>query len=163
MKKTPYSLYTNMEMIVNNCVYAIDTFIEHTNLLDSVTRGCCALSKQKIPDRHEEFFEPYLIESMEFEFVKLSPNENFATEHRRSKEDILYSQRLKNLKIGPVSNLFEGAAERSINMIRSVKCFVDFVYLVMFSENSLDIRKTLTEENKVIMAGSFLCCLLKRV
>lgn len=156
-------MYTDMEMVMTSCAYVIDTFIEHTSLLDSVIRGSCALSRQSIPDRHEEFFNPYLIESMEFEFVNLKKNEYNFISDCRSKDEKKLSTQLKNLKIGPVSEAFNDHLTRSLNIIRSLRCVVEFVYLVMFSRNSQSIRLMLSDNGGMQAVGGVLCCLLSIV
>jgi len=161
VKKTPAPMYTDMEMVMSSCAYVIDTFIEHTRLLDNVIRGCCALSKTSIPDRHEEFFEPYLIESMEFEFVNLKENRH--TFDYRTKEEKLLSQRLKNLKIGPVNQVFYDHLMNSLRLVRSIKGIVEFVYLILFARNSQSIRSMISDHGGLQVAGGIVCCLLSLI
>jgi len=161
VKKTPESLYTKIELVVSHGIYSIDTFIEHTRLLHYVYKGTCNLNKAVIPQRDEDMFTPYTIESMDFEYVNLKPNETVVKRNKTKMVDHeLVMQSRKNLKIAPVSNVFKQFINRIATDIIVTKLKIDLYYIIIFWRSNDLITHIALSENKWPLLGLLALSLL---
>lgn len=123
-----------MKLSLESAVYCIENMGEHASLLCAISRGVCNLNKSLIPERFEEHFKPYIIESMEFEFVELQPPSRFMD--RLGNEQLENKRKLlKNLKLGPVSNVFENKLKKLKIVVEDMMRTCEITYLFLFQKD----------------------------
>jgi len=119
-----------MKYSLAHALYCIDSIEEHARLLDCIARGVCALGRSLVPDRCDEYFKPYIIESMEFEFLDLKPSRKVP--EWREKRQVTNHDRIQNLKLAPMSIIFKEVLNRLESSVRAIKMIIDFVYFIQF-------------------------------
>jgi hypothetical protein len=126
--------YSKVSFSFTHGVYCIDDMVEHSRLLHYISKGLCKLDKSAVPERFEEHFKPYIIESMEFEFVKLgaSSNKLEIKEQENLKRRNNQLRIIDNLELAPVRNVFTEKIEKLMVKVRSLKMSVDFTYFLFF-------------------------------
>lgn len=141
----------------------IDTFLEHTSLLHAVYKGVCSLSSKSIPERTEEMFAPYLLESMDFEFIQLRPVEVYIRKPTETNEERLARLRRKNVRLAPVSNVFEQFLERIFFDIRLMKAKIDFAYLIVSRKLYALINACIESEASLNIGQMCALCLMSLI
>lgn len=123
-----------MKLSLTSAIYCVDEFFEHVNLIDSIQRGVCLLDRKLIPERDEEHFKPYMIDSMEFEFLELIPNKNIMKRiSNKSEKSDKPKSIYDNLLLGPVSNVHNDVLKRLEHLVKTIKCCVDLKYFLFFN------------------------------
>lgn len=125
-----------MELSISYGVYCIDNMVEHIRLLRYIANGICKLDRSAVPERYEEHFKPYTIESMEFEYMKLTPNEIKIRKYYKEEKDNKSFQIIDNLKLGPVNHIFADKLTSLFKRVKMLKTIADLQYLLYFK--SLD-------------------------
>lgn len=145
--------YSKVSFSFSYGVYCIDNMVEHARLLSNISRGLCKLDRSAVPERFAEHFKPYIIDSMEFEFVNLTPS---ATKLEIRKEEERKAKNIKlrlieNVMLAPVKNVFIEKIEKLMLKVKALKLSVDFMYFLFFSggfktlhENSSGSKEVLT-------------------
>lgn len=133
-KKTPDLFYTQMSFSFDHAIYCIDTFEEHVQLLDTIARKVCKLDSSAVPERFDRFFKPYLIESMEFEYVQLNQNANRfeKAEFEKTKRENKTRRAFDNMKLYPVRSVFEEVIDRLMEKVKMIKGYFDVIYAILF-------------------------------
>lgn len=126
--------YTKMSFSFIHGIYCIDNFVEHARLLKSISKGVCTLDSSAVPEKYETYFTPYIIESMEFEYVNLSKNSNriVKREFEQSRKQNLNLRMIDNLQIDPVKSLFVDKLTSLMKRVRMIKCHIDLLYALVF-------------------------------
>lgn len=106
--------------------------LEHADLLYKVEQGILQLDKKLIPEYVGNYFEPYMVESQEFEFVQLDANNNEIPPRREHR--MLNLQ--ENLKKEPVRSIFQRVVDKMWAKIMGIKIIVEFVHSTFLTHMS---------------------------
>jgi hypothetical protein len=157
--------YSQITFSFSHGVYCIDSIEEHASLLYQIAKKACNLERSKVPDRSlEGYFKPYIIESMEFEFVNLGPSAKKIEieKHEQQKKKNVNLRRFENLKIAPVRNVFQDILNKLLSKVRAIKGYNDFYYLMLMGIGSsiLDGCFTRSKEDLQKIGLTFLCLIV---
>lgn len=153
--------YTTIRCSFNHGLYIIDNIEDHYELLYRISTGVCKLNKEAVPERFEDYFKPYMIESSEFEFCYLEPSSKKMEKieaRKRANNKVL--RLLDNVKLAPVRNVVQDVLFRMRAMVFAAKGYVDFFYL-LYKEHTrrlfLDLVPVLGQQTS---AGAVFLCMI---
>lgn len=110
-------------------VFCIDNLQEHLDLLRRVDEGLISIFGDAIPHRDisKKFFEPYVVEDMEFEFCKFqTPASNILGNLREKLKKNKVNRMIDNVKIYPVRREWEEMLTKMRTILR-ILGFYSFV------------------------------------
>lgn len=151
-----------MSFSFDHAVYCIDTFEEHVRLLDSIARRVCKLDSSAVPERYDQYFQPYLIESMEFEYVDLRANANRyeIRKHEEQKKKNKLLRMFDNLKLDPVRSIFEDKIMSLMKKVKMIKTYYDMFYALIFrGYHEMLAPCTCSRDLAIRVGGLFLACI----